>query len=479
MQARADAHLLRDYVNQGSEAAFGEIVARYTDLIYSTVLRQTRSSDLAEEIAQSVFTDLARKAPLLARKLDPDGTIVGWVYRSSRFALSKQLRAAHRRRIRESQAMQDFDSVSAASPDWERVRPVLDEALAELGEDDRQAMLLRFFQNQGFQAVGSALGISGDAAQKRVARALEKLRARMARHGITTTASMLSAVLSTNAIETAPAGLAARLAGSSLAGAAAKTGAALTLMTLTSFKTGIVATGIATAMAVWLAAEHRSLDRLREENAALREEINPRSQPPPSMPVALGPDSDALERARREHAELLRLRGEVGVLRDGMERKQGELAAADSVNANMVAAAKAQATRALTINTLKQVGLACYGYANNNSNTFPTSFGQLQDRLAGLGSPSGVGTNAFEFYDYGQPLTTTNAPYLMLAREKQPRQLADGTWSRMYLLADGSVQEASPEDGDFDAWEKAWIQNKAAEQAAASQQAADATSSQQ
>jgi RNA polymerase sigma factor (sigma-70 family) len=465
MQAKADAQLLREYARQGSEAAFGEIVARYTDLIYSVVLRQAGSVDLAEEVAQSVFTDLARQAPSLAGKLDENGAIVGWLYRSSRYALSKRLRTEHRRHTRESQAMQDFDPAST-SPDWERVRPVLDEALADLSEEDRQAMLLRFFQNRGFQAIGAALGISDDAAQKRVGRALEKLRAYLARHGITTTAALLSAVLSTNAIETAPAGLAARLAGASLAGAAAKTGTTLSIMTLASYKTGIIATGIAAALAVWLVAEHRSSGRLQEENAALRQQISQMAQPPPSMPLPVTADSEELEKLRGEHAELLRLRGEIGVLRDTMERKQAELATAKSENAQTVASQKAQAIRIVTINTLRQIGLACRDYANSHGDVLPTNFGQVADQLAGLGSHSGVGTNSFEFIDYGQPLTTSAPDYFLVAREKVARQMPEGRWSRMYLMVDGSAQEAAPDNGNYDSWEKEWVQNMAARQAA-------------
>jgi DNA-directed RNA polymerase specialized sigma24 family protein len=108
MQAKADTQLLREYARQGSEAAFGEIVARYTDLVYSAVLRQVGSAALAEDVVQSVFTDLARKAPSLAGRLDENGAIVGWLYRSSRYAVSKHLRAEHRRHNRESQAMQHF-----------------------------------------------------------------------------------------------------------------------------------------------------------------------------------------------------------------------------------------------------------------------------------------------------------------------------------------------------------------------------------
>ena len=474
MQAKADTQLLREYAREGSEAAFGEIVARYTNLVYSAVLRQVGSADIAEEVAQSVFTDLARKAPSLAGKLEENGTIVGWLYRSSRYAVSKHLRAEQRRHNRESQAMQNLDSASSTSPDWERVRPVLDEAMADLSEEDRQAMLLRFFQNQGFQSVGAALGISDDAAQKRVGRALEKLRARLACHGITTTTALLSTVLSTNAIQTAPAGLAAKLAGASLAGAAAKTATTLTIMTLPSFKTGIIATGIAAGLAVWLVVEHRSLNKLQDENAALRQQISQLGQPQPPQPQApVNADNAELERLRREHLELMRLRGQVGVLRDTLEKKQGELATVQSENAQTAALkdaqAKAQALSSLTLTVLKQIGTACRVYSGTNGGQLPTNFGQVQDQLGNIHLDSGVGTNSFEFYDYGKSLDTNATPYYFYAREKQPRQWPNGKWSRFYLLVDGSVAMGASDDGNFDTWEKNWIQGetqRAAQQAA-------------
>ncbi len=466
MQAKADAQLLSEYAHLGSEAAFAEIVARYTDLIYSAVLRQVGCAALAEDVAQSVFTDLARKASSLASTLEENGTIVGWLYRSTRYAVSKHLRTEHRRHIRESQAMQDFDPAAVASPDWEQVRPRLDEALADLGEEDRQAMLLRFFQNQDFQAIGAALEISDDAAQKRVARALEKLRAILARHGITTTAAMLLAVLSTNAIQTAPVGLAARLAGASLAGAATPTAITVTLMTLTSFKAGIIATGIAAGLAVWLTAEYRSLNGLQGENAALSQQISQlRQQPQPSLSskAASGENSDSgeLVELRREHADLLRLRGEVGVLRDALTKRQADLAAAQAENAKMLALreaeAKSRTIRAAVENSLHEVGEASRKYAATNGGLLPTDFGQIPN-LVQQYPDLGVGTNSFEILNHGTPLSTKTPPYFFCAREKQARQMPDGIWSRAYLLIDGSVQMAASGDGSYDMWEKEWLQ---------------------
>ena len=66
---------------------------------------------------------------------------------------------------------------SEAAPDWERIHPMLDEALDELGRTDRDALVLRFFDQRSLAEVGHALGSNEEAARKRVARALEKLRA--------------------------------------------------------------------------------------------------------------------------------------------------------------------------------------------------------------------------------------------------------------------------------------------------------------
>jgi DNA-directed RNA polymerase specialized sigma24 family protein len=120
MSEASDAQLLRDYVEHGHEAAFREIVARHTDAVYSAALRQVSSPDLACDVAQSVFTDLARKAPSLARTLDARASLVGWLYRSTRFAALNQWRDDQRRQARERLAMQHFDPVSDPAPEWAR-----------------------------------------------------------------------------------------------------------------------------------------------------------------------------------------------------------------------------------------------------------------------------------------------------------------------------------------------------------------------
>jgi RNA polymerase sigma factor (sigma-70 family) len=462
MQAKSDAQLLREYARQGSEAAFGQIVARYADLVYSAVVRQVASADLAEEVSQSVFTDLARKAPSLANKLGENVTIAGWLYRGSRFAVSKHLRAEHRRRSRESQAMQDLEPASATPPDWERIRPLLDEAMAGLGEEDRQTLLLRFFQNQTFRTVGQALGISDDAAQKRVARALEKLRARLARHGITTPAALLSAVLSSNAIQNAPAGLAARLAG----GALANTLIAPSIMSLSSIKIALITTVSTAALAAGLTIDHHSLNRAEAENAALRQQLSQLNQQAQSL-APLQTDTAELDQQRQEHLELLKLRGQVGILRDILAKKLGEpVPSAQPANVSLQSVEKAEALRAITVNELKIIGHACRVYSHHNGGQLPTDWSQLGKFTQGGGAAeAGVGTNSFEIVSYDNPLTANSPSYLFYAREIQPRQLPYGIWSRVYLCVDGSVQTLQSADDNFSGWENQFIQQMQARQA--------------
>ena len=254
MQDKTDAQLLRDYAERGSESAFSELVRRHTAFVYSAAWRQVGSTDLACEIAQIVFTDLSRKASTLAGTFREESSLAGWLHRSTRYAALYHLRTDRRRLAHERQAMEQFlansesesDSDSGSAADWERIRPVLDEAMAELSDPDRDALLLRFFKNQDFRDVGAALGLSDDAAQKRVTRALEKLRVYLTHRGSTTTAAALSILLSANARQLAPVGLAGKISAAALAGAAAGSGTTLALtlikfMASTKLKLGIAA----------------------------------------------------------------------------------------------------------------------------------------------------------------------------------------------------------------------------------------------
>ena len=164
--------LLADYVNNGSEAAFRELAERYLNLVYSTAVRLVGGdTHLAEDVAQTVFVDLAH----LAKNLSREVRLGGWLHRHTCFVAAKTLRGERRRQARERQAIEMNAPPDHLEAHLGQVAPILDEAINRLGAADRTAVLLRFYEQLDFRLVGEALGTSEAAAQKRVTRALEKL----------------------------------------------------------------------------------------------------------------------------------------------------------------------------------------------------------------------------------------------------------------------------------------------------------------
>jgi RNA polymerase sigma factor (sigma-70 family) len=210
-----DAELLRGYAEDQIESAFAELVGRHLNLVYSAALRQVGGDAyLAQDVAQMVFTDLARKShSLLGRRV-----LAGWLYTSTRYAAAQVVRAERRRRTREQEAhtMNEISSAGGSANDWAQLQPVLDEAMHALREHDREAVLLRFFSGHAFAAIGTQLGISEEAARKRVNRALDELRAALARQGVTSTASALALLLAERGAVAAPAGMAATVTSAAL-----------------------------------------------------------------------------------------------------------------------------------------------------------------------------------------------------------------------------------------------------------------------
>lgn len=230
-----DGELLRRYVQERDERAFGECVRRHVDLVYSAALRRLNGdAHSAADVTQQVFTALARQAASLSRGV----VLPGWLYVTTRHLSANLVRAEQSRRAREQEA-HTMNELHAAHPgtEWERLRPMLDEVMDELGEQDRRAILLRFFARQPFAEVGAGLQVSEDAARMRVDRALEKLRAALGRRGILSTGSALSVMLAQHAVLAAPAGLAGAATTAALGGA---TGAgAFAFMALTKFQLGL------------------------------------------------------------------------------------------------------------------------------------------------------------------------------------------------------------------------------------------------
>src|SRR5882672_6412310 len=164
-----DTELLRRYVEERSEAAFAELVRLHLNLVYFAALRQVGGdAHRAKDVAQAVFTDLARKAQALSRH----AVLTGWLYTSTHYAAAKVVRGEVRRQKHEQEAhtMNEILPTSTPGADWDRLRPVLDDVMLELNERDREAILLRFFEGQAFAAVGERLRVTEDAARMRVDR---------------------------------------------------------------------------------------------------------------------------------------------------------------------------------------------------------------------------------------------------------------------------------------------------------------------
>jgi RNA polymerase sigma factor (sigma-70 family) len=247
-----DNELLQKYVKEGSNAAFTELVQRHLALVYSTALRQLGGdAHLAQDVAQTVFTALARKAGSLSDRT----ALAGWLYLGTHHAAAQCVRSDRRRRTREQEAhlMNELYSSSVAATDWDRVRPVIDDAMHALNDADREAVLLRFFEHRPFAEIGAALHVTEDSARMRVERALDKLHALLARRGITSTTAAVAAALGSQAIA-APAGLATTIAGVALAGGATAglgaAGATLFFMNKSLMIASVVAIG-ATSFAVF------------------------------------------------------------------------------------------------------------------------------------------------------------------------------------------------------------------------------------
>jgi RNA polymerase sigma factor (sigma-70 family) len=228
LQTQSDWELLREYTAAGSEAAFSALVHRHLNLVYSVAFRYCSDRGMAEEVANNVFSILARKASTLKK----DIILLGWLFNTARYAAANARGFQKRRRQWEEQAAEIDESLfrgASTSPEgevakaWEIIAEQLDTAVAELHEADRHAILLRFYENKSLREIGVSFGISEEAARKRTTRALEKLRKAMVSRGVVCPAATLGLALSTYSAQSAPAGMAsaiAQAAGNCLSGPA-------------------------------------------------------------------------------------------------------------------------------------------------------------------------------------------------------------------------------------------------------------------
>ena len=469
-----DAALLSQYVAKRSEVAFGELVRRHVDLVHSAALRQVGGdSHRAQDVTQAVFCELARNAP----RLIGHRALSGWLYTTARFIGARLQRAETRRLIRErsSQAMSEIENHSATESLWSDLGPVLDEAMGALSGRDRTALVLRFFGNLPLAEVAAGLGTTENAARMRVDRALEKLRIVLTRRGVKSTSSVLGTVLMANAVAPAPVALASSLVGPAMAGAVGSVGIvpAMTLnlihlMNSTKITVGISAVAMASVVGTYVGMNNANA-RLRAEVAALQ------SQPAPAVvdpvPSRSDPNVDPgeLARLRAEHSELMRLRGEVGLLRTTAD----QLAAAvreksqtsPLTDEQVLALSQSRGFRELIssakMNYVRGWFMGCQAFAQQNGGKMPETMEEVEaffeppkgwEWTAGL-----LAKNDFEIVYHGSLDRIEHPERMILIREKQPYDVQNPSGprkARTYVFADGHSEVHFSPDGDFDAWEK-------------------------
>jgi RNA polymerase sigma factor (sigma-70 family) len=305
---QTDAELLQLYAKRGSDEAFTALVQRHLPVIYSAALRQVSGdSHRAEEVVQTVFTLLARKA----RQLRDHPALLGWLYTTTHYTATK-LRHAEQRRSRVEipggNVNENLEQPDARV-DWDLARPVIDEVMVQLKEHDRLAILLRFFADKSYAEIGAQIGLSENAARMRVDRALDAIRTALSRRGIASTSAALATVLAAQAIGAVPEGLAATITVGALSSAG--TGGALLFMSSTFYKATAVS-AVVLAGATGLVLQHREIGRLRTQNERLIALLNSEQHA----------SSMANKSARHASAdavtpEILRLQAQVAQLKSG------------------------------------------------------------------------------------------------------------------------------------------------------------------
>jgi RNA polymerase sigma factor (sigma-70 family) len=386
-----DMELVREYAARQSEQAFAALVARNVGLVHSAALRQLRDPHLAEEITQSVFIILARKAG----SLNPKTILPGWLYRTTRYASAAALKMRRRRERREQEAhVEAVTQETQTDLAWEQLSPLLDEAMAHLREQDRDAIVLRYFQNRSLRDVGAVLGVDEYAAQKRVARALGKLRAFFVKRGLDSTAATIAEAVSAHSVQAAPALLAKSVTAAALAkGAAASTSTltliqgALKIMAWTKVKTAVTAGAVliltaGTATVIVENFTHQS----------------------PAKPQA--------------------------VLLTEQAFRQESFA---------------------QMNQAHQWALACIKFADQHQGQLPKDIAQLKSYAGGLSS------SGWEIVSSGNLNSMTNphqTSLTILLRPKKAMRTSDDKFFKNYAFADGHVELLTSTDNDFGTVEK-------------------------
>ncbi|MBC7528977.1 MAG: sigma-70 family RNA polymerase sigma factor [Chthonomonadaceae bacterium] len=202
METLSDKQLLKRFAEggagNGAERAFTELGRRYTRLVYATCLRELQDRALAEDASQTVFLLLSRKAASLQKQESP----AGWLFTTSRFVSQNLRRQETRRKAYEEKAM--TESPVQDTPEnhlWNLIEPHLNDALESLKPSDREAILLRFFEEKTLAETGALLNLSENTARMKINRAIEKLRTHLAKAGVAVSGTLLASLLTQKSAE--------------------------------------------------------------------------------------------------------------------------------------------------------------------------------------------------------------------------------------------------------------------------------------
>jgi RNA polymerase sigma factor (sigma-70 family) len=468
MKTMESQTLLSEYARTGSEPAFRELVARYVDLVYSSALRLVgRDTQLAEDVCQTVFLNLARKAHRLPREV----MLGGWLHRDTCYAARTFMRSERRRQQRERQAMEMNPVADHSDANLAQLRPLLDEAIEELKAEDRAAILLRFFEQRDFRSIGQTLGSNEDAARKRVSRAVEKLHGLLTARGVTLSAAALGTALATQTMTAAPVGLAATLAGTALAGSAAGTGFSATLVkiaAMTKVKAGVLGAVLLAGATASVVVQHQAHAALRAQDGSLRrqsEELarqEAENERLAALVQAGGPRASTVDDLVSLRSEVESLRKQTNSLALSLEqsrRLRAHNAEPSDTSPSILETMEEEREWAIArMNYTKQWVLAFMLFADQHHKQFPTSYDQARPFLpTQAGLETNLITGQFEILYQGPMTNITASALTVVLREKQARRSYNGKWSRAYGFADGHSEITSSPDGNYDDWEKRHI----------------------
>jgi RNA polymerase sigma factor (sigma-70 family) len=466
---QTDSQLLRAYAEHRSEPAFAELVRRHVDLVYSAASRMVCDSHLAQDVTQAAFVALAKSATQLTNC----AVLSGWLHRTAQNIAAQTVRTDVRRRARELEAVA-MNELLSAEPDasWEHIAPHLDAALGELSEPDRDALLLRYFERKSAREMAQTLGISDEAAQKRVNRAVERLREFFAKRGVTVGTSGLVVVITANAVQAAPVGLAVTISTAAVLAGTAVTVTTIATQTTATTMNWLNLKSIAAITAAAIAAgtgthlwQQREANRLRNENQNLVAQQEQFTTARDTASSAAAATKDELDRLQKDQGELLRLRGEVGTLR--RQSKELEKLRAENRELRTALAETARVSQPketdpdadplkqgaiAKMNDSKLLALGLFMYASDHQEQFPTDLNLTSNYLTNTEHHL-TGTNQFELVIQGSLTNVPNPATTIAVREKEA-WFAKGKWFKTYAFADGHCEVHTEADGNFEAWEK-------------------------